>query len=451
MKPRFSSFLLSAVILGGSLAAAHGQPSLSRFPYNGDDQAADPAPAAKAPERLGGQVIHPAAEAGIDPSPPEVHTEQPAEAGSRFPYGSGDTPASGVIKIGQGPAPKAARPAKVAEPAPLDSLSAAPPPVPTSQHLTPAIQNAAAVRPAGFAASQGGDGGPSSSSPAPVSRFPYTNSDDQTPAAWAPKPSAQTVIKIGDKPAPAGHTLDGHGESASREGRSVTVPASEGIAGAGGPSMLMVNSPNLIIHFKVKDLGPSGIGTVDLWYTRNGQSWHRFNVPPQSQSPFQVDVPEDGLYGFTVVANNGMGIGKSPPQPGDPPQMWVDVDTTKPEVHLLNTVAGIDEHGRTLALHWAASDRNLPPRPITLCYAEQPQGPWIPFATNLENSGHYTWQMSPGLPNQVLVKVSATDRVGNIGEDQSSMPSPVDLSKPMARIESVNSNGGVQQAGGQQH
>jgi hypothetical protein len=246
-----------------------------------------------------------------------------------------------------------------------------------------------------------------------------------------------------------GHILNSHNDPGTHEARSVVIPAGEGIAGASGPAMLMVNSPNLIIHFKVKDLGPSGIGTVDLWYTRNGQSWHRFNMAPQSQSPFQVDVPEDGLYGFTVVANNGMGIGKQPPQPGDPPQMWVDVDTTRPEVHLLNTVAGIDGQGRTLALHWAASDRNLPARPITLSYAEQPQGPWIPFATNLENTGHYTWQMSPGLPNQVLVRVSATDRVGNIGEDQSSMPIPVDLSRPSATIEGVNRNPVIQQTGEQ--
>jgi hypothetical protein len=284
--------------------------------------------------------------------------------------------------------------------------------------------------------------------PAPAAHCPPARGDDQTPAVWEPKPAAQAVIKIGDKPAPVGHILNSHSETGTREARSVVVPSAEGIAGSGGPAMLMVNSPNLIIHFKVKDLGPSGIGTVDLWYTRNGQSWHRFNVAPQSRSPFQVDVPEDGLYGFTVVANNGMGIGKSPPQPGDPPQMWVDVDTTKPEVHLLNTVAGMDGQGRTLALHWAACDRNLPARPITLSYAEQPQGPWIPFATNLENTSHYTWQMSPGLPNQVLVRVSATDRVGNIGEDQSTMPSPVDLSRPSATIESVNRDGALQQTGG---
>src|SRR5262249_32594899 len=149
----------------------------------------------------------------------------------------------------------------------------------------------------------------------------------------------------------------------------------------------------------LKGMGPSGIGAVELWYTRNGQIWYKYNGEgTQTQSPFIVEVAEDGLYGFTVVACNGVGIGKRAPQPGDAPQIWVDVDTTKPEVHLLITQAGADETGRTLTLRWTALDRNLVARPITLSYAERPQGPWIPFATNLENQGEYTWHISSGLP-----------------------------------------------------
>src|SRR5262249_43710901 len=153
-----------------------------------------------------------------------------------------------------------------------------------------------------------------------------------------------------------------------------------------GPSVQMVNSRSLVIDFELKGLGPSGVGEVELWYTRNGQTWRKFSGAAQSQSPFTVEVTEDGVYGFTVVASNGMGFGKTPPQPGDVPQVWVDVDTTKPEVHLQSTQAGVDASGRTLTLRWAATDRNLVTRPITLSYAENAQGPWIPFATNLDNS-----------------------------------------------------------------
>jgi len=240
-------------------------------------------------------------------------------------------------------------------------------------------------------------------------------------------------------------------ELAAMQSRTVTVPAGTDVTAgpaAAGPPVQMVNSRNLVIDFELKNLGPSGVGAVELWYTRNGQVWFKSPGAPQTQSPFVLDVSEDGLYGFAVVASNGMGIGKSAPQTGDPPQVWVDVDTTRPEVRLLSTRAGADEIGRTLILKWSASDRNLVPRPITLSYAENPDGPWIPFATNVENSGSYVWHMSPGLPQHVLVRAEATDRVGNSAGDQSNLPAPVDLNRPTATIRNVTRNGSIQPVGG---
>jgi hypothetical protein len=237
-------------------------------------------------------------------------------------------------------------------------------------------------------------------------------------------------------------------ELAAMKSRIVTVSTGPGSA-SGMANVQMVNSRGLVIDFDLKCMGPSGVGAVELYYTRNGQTWTKYQGEGvQTQSPFVVEVAEDGLYGFTVVASNGMGIGKAPPQPGDAPQMWVDVDTTRPEVRLINTQAGADENGRTLTLRWSAMDRNLVARPITLSYAERPQGPWIPFATNVENLGEYTWHMTSGMPRQVLVRVEATDRVGNTGADATAMPGPVDLTRPTASIRNVSRNGTIQQAGG---
>jgi hypothetical protein len=214
------------------------------------------------------------------------------------------------------------------------------------------------------------------------------------------------------------------------------------------PGVQLVNSKHLIIAFDVKGTGPSGLGTVELFYTLNGQTWRKYGGGAQSQSPFVVDVADDGLYGFSVVAKNGVGLGKMPPVPGEAPQVWVEVDTMRPEVHLLGTQAGIDATGRTLSLRWTATDKNLVARPVTLSYAERAEGPWMPFATNVENCGHYTWHMSPGLPNQVLLKIEATDRVGNVGTDQTAMPAPVDLTRPEATITAISRNGVIQQTKG---
>jgi len=277
----------------------------------------------------------------------------------------------------------------------------------------------------------------------------------QTPSGWGlfnfgqKTSSSGTPSTATSRPAPMAAVVhDDALELATVESRTIQVPAGQAPTGRSGPSVQLVNCRSLVIDFELKGLGPSGVSSVELWYTRNGQTWRKYRGPAQTQSPFVVDVTEDGLYGFTVVASNGMGHGKGAPQPGDPPHIWVDVDTTRPEVHLLSTQAGVDENGRTLMLRWTATDRNLVARPITLSYAEQPQGPWIPFATNLDNSGYYTWRMSPGLPSHVLVRVEATDRIGNTSQDQTSMAAPLDLVKPTVTIKNVSRNGVILQTDG---
>jgi hypothetical protein len=257
--------------------------------------------------------------------------------------------------------------------------------------------------------------------------FPFTSSKKPR-GLLGGKSSDKTVI------------TDPSVEQASLQTRNVTIHAPSS-TGPGGPNVQMVNSRSLVIEFDLKDLGTSGLGEVDLWFTRNGQTWAKSPGLPQKTSPFVVEASEDGLYGFTVVARNGLGLARPAPQPGDAPQMWVDVDTSKPEVHLLGTQAGADENGRTLTLHWSAADRNLVPRAITLSYAEKADGPWVPFAMNLANTGAYTWHVSSGLSKRLLVRVQAIDRVGNIGADQTIMPNPQDLAKPTATVRNVSRNG----------
>jgi hypothetical protein len=267
-----------------------------------------------------------------------------------------------------------------------------------------------------------------SAAPIPVQAQP----ERVTPAA-APTPAPQPMQAPAEPPA----------EFVATPTPTVTIDpgAATRSPGSGGPAVQVINSKSLLLDFELKGVGPSGLGGVELWYTRTGQIWHKYEGALPTQSPIPVDVAHDGLYGFTIVVSNGVGLGRTPPQPGEPPQMWVEVDTTRPEVKLVSTQAAVDESGRTLIVRWTAADKNLVARPITLSYAEGAQGPWLPFATNVENTGVYVWHMSPGLPNSVLVKVEATDRVGNVGEDQSTQPAPIDLSRPQAALIKATRNG----------
>jgi hypothetical protein len=202
-----------------------------------------------------------------------------------------------------------------------------------------------------------------------------------------------------------------------------------------------VNSKRVSLNYEIKDVGPSGISAVELWYTQDGKKWEKFDTANQPRPPLVVEVKDDALYGFTLVARNGIGLGKRPPHAGDQPQIWVVVDTTNPVVKLLDVQAGVTGDMQYLNIRWKASDANLGQRPITLSYAEQAAGPWTVIASSIENTGSYTWALPSGVPPRLLVRVEATDLVGNVGVAQMPEPILLDLSQPSISIVTVEPAG----------
>ena len=204
----------------------------------------------------------------------------------------------------------------------------------------------------------------------------------------------------------------------------------------------LVNSKRISLNYELKEVGPSKVSLVELWLTRDGRTWQKFkedtgNGQTGPQPPFIVEVNEEGQYGFTLVARSGVGLGERPPQVGDAPQVWVEVDLTKPAVRIQNVDPPRSVEDRNLTIAWSASDKNLGRQPITLSYAELAEGPWTPIAANLENSGRYVWPMPLNLPFRIYVKVEAADRAGNVGSAQTANPILVDLSKPKVTITTI--------------
>jgi hypothetical protein len=207
------------------------------------------------------------------------------------------------------------------------------------------------------------------------------------------------------------------------------------------PPMRFINSKRINLNYRLDDVGPSG-AVVELWYTRDGRSWQKYSEDKSPQPPYIVDVHDEGVYGFTLVVHSGVGIGDKPPQLGDPPQIWVEVDLTKPQVRLLNAAVGRGVDAGNMNITWAATDKNLARQPVTLSYAEQPDGPWTTLASALENTGRYVWHMPPsGVPFKVLVRVEAVDKAGNIGTATTTEHVKVDLSRPKVSIIDVGSAG----------
>jgi hypothetical protein len=237
-------------------------------------------------------------------------------------------------------------------------------------------------------------------------------------------------------------------DTAGNIGEARAVVAAPGVANtpnpnppSNQPSVRFVNSKRINLNYRLDDVGPSG-AVVELWYTRDGKNWQKYSEDKTPQPPYIVDVHDEGVYGFTLVVHSGVGIGDRPPQVGDPPQIWVEVDLTKPQVRLLTADVGRGPDAGNMSITWTATDKNLARQPISLSYAEQPDGPWTPIATTLDNTGRYVWRMpATGVPFKMLVRVEAVDKAGNIGSATTTEHVKVDLSRPKVSIIDVGAAG----------
>jgi hypothetical protein len=197
------------------------------------------------------------------------------------------------------------------------------------------------------------------------------------------------------------------------------------------PAECLVNSRRIRLNYEVRDVGPSGVSGVELWCTRDGRTWQRYYDERPAPGPLHVHVAEEGRYGFSLVVRSGVGLSSQRPGPGDVPQMWVEVDETKPVVRLHEVRA---EAG-TLAIHWSASDANMKHRPYTLSYAASREGPWTPIVERLDqNVNRYEWRVPKDAPYRFYIRVEAADRAGNVGHDTTAQPITVDPSLPRGVI-----------------
>lgn len=210
---------------------------------------------------------------------------------------------------------------------------------------------------------------------------------------------------------------------------------------AGSPAVRMVNSKRITINFEVKDVGPSGVSSIELWSTQDGKVWTKRETMTKMKPPFVVEVAEEGLYGFTLLARNGIGLAKDAPQAGDLPQIWVEVDLTKPEVELRSIHANCMNKVQNVIINWKASDKNLGPRPITLSYSVKEEGPWHSIAANIPNNGRFVWAIPTNAPSRFLVRVEAIDMVGNVGLAQTPKPVLMDRAQPTVSVLTVEPAG----------
>ena len=207
----------------------------------------------------------------------------------------------------------------------------------------------------------------------------------------------------------------------------------------------VVGSRQFHIDYKIEDVGPSGIGRVELYITQdNGKKWWKYGNDRDRQSPIHVEVPDDGSYGFALRVKSGAGLSDPPPQPSETPDIVVVIDQTAPVVKMAPVKQGQGTASNQVQIRWTIDEANPARLPVALFYSGSPQGPWEPISGWQEDRGSHVWNVGSGLPPRIYIRLTARDEAGNTTSVETRKPVLVDLSRPSARIvniELIDSNG----------
>lgn len=258
---------------------------------------------------------------------------------------------------------------------------------------------------------------------------------EETPSKDAPVGEAPVTKTQVTQPETAAEILPERRVATTARSQRTAAPATTPLAEG---SERWVSSTTFQIAYALDDVGPSGVGSVDLYLTENGgQKWFHYGVDEDRRSPLQITVPDDGTYGFAIRVKSGVGLAKIPPQPNDSPELAVIVDRQPPRATLLPVRQGEGTSSNRLLIEWKVTDEALPEQPVSLSYAENLSGPWQPLGGWRANTGRYDWVIGPDVPPQVYVRLDARDRAGNVARAETDQPMIIDLSRPTARFLSV--------------
>ncbi len=205
----------------------------------------------------------------------------------------------------------------------------------------------------------------------------------------------------------------------------------------------MTNSPRFNLDYEVSDAGDSGVDRVELWITSDdGQTWKAYGADDDLTSPFLVELNREGIYGFRLLIRNGLGASADPPRPGDSADLWVGIDLTPPQTRITSARLGTGSQVGFLDIDFVATDQNLPDKPIRLSYAERLEGPWMPIAEPLPNSGFHRWRIPEKVTDWIYLKIDVSDQAGN--KTSAQLPDPVSTIPvpPSGRIRSISPLGG---------
>jgi hypothetical protein len=260
---------------------------------------------------------------------------------------------------------------------------------------------------------------------------------------------------------------------------AVRAPATTGTSGAGLRDVAVapaagrraVQAPLHYVSDKQVKLdwnataGPSGLTKAYLWYADDKLEWRQWKeilgplpAPPSSDPDrpreipvtFRFQAPADGTYSFIIGLENHNGKYRPDPKKGDPGDIVVVVDTTKPQVELNNVRVASQQDRAVVDVNWMAKDANMAPVPIRLEYrasgADKAGGGWKAITPEwIDNTGQYTWAVPKGEGYLFDIRIVCKDKAGNQEMITTKTPVNVDLARP--GVSGVNVAPGVESTG----
>ncbi len=223
----------------------------------------------------------------------------------------------------------------------------------------------------------------------------------------------------------------------------------------GGPAQKVEfsNTRDLIITSKLAKVTRSGVVKSHLFVRTPTTNWAKADPGEKAEQivagenkeiTWNYSVKNDGQYGFIVIPENAAGGRDPDPDPADPAQFLITVDTVKPVVSDVAAVVKPGARGNPkVEITWAASDENLESLPILVEYAaDSAPGQWKAVgAGKIANSGSTIWDITDDIKDwKFLIRVTATDLAKHQGSKIIDKPVIVDTDTPKARIEKVTGN-----------
>lgn len=266
----------------------------------------------------------------------------------------------------------------------------------------------------------------------PTSRGPglLTNSSKST--SPAPRDTGAEALSLSpSKVTPNNVTDVAEGAAELQTKAAETAPDKSAISEA-----FHCKSRAFSLDYSVEALGGSRLSEIELWGSEDGgRTWQQWGTDPDRQSPFDVQVGNDGMFGFRMVIVNENGLVSNRPKDGETADAWINVDTSSPEVKITRALYGEGPEDGMLVIDYKCSDGHITDRPISLSYSEGVDGPWTAIATGLKNTGIYLWRADPEIPAKVFLKLEAADKAGNVGTHKLDVPIDTKGLAPRGRIQ----------------